>query len=227
MMSWEPRRPPEERACASGGISSSALYRLTADLVTRYHGAGGRLVDVGCGKGQAWAFVSSKFDEYIGLDLVSYPQFPAEGRFLKADLDEQALPLPNEFGHVVISLGVIEYLENPWRFSRELARVTKTGGLVVLGTTNQLSLLSKMTLLLRNRFNAFQRRQPGAPITALVEGDLIEMARSAGLSEVDALYTDDGRIPFTGRRWPEALGFRGRAFSEAVVTFGVKRAGVA
>jgi 2-polyprenyl-3-methyl-5-hydroxy-6-metoxy-1,4-benzoquinol methylase len=110
----------------------------------------------------------------------------------------------------------IEHLENPRAFVRELARLAKPGGTVLVTTPNQLSLLSKLTLLTRNQFNAFQEA-PGlypAHITALLEVDLRRIARETGLEGVEVHYSGFGRIPFTARHWPRPL--QGRAFSDNV-----------
>lgn len=71
----------------------------------------------------------------------------------------------------------IEHLENPRAFIRVLVRLTKPGGWVFVTTPNQLSLLSQMTLMLKNQFNAFQEAPSLYPahITALLEIDLIRI----------------------------------------------------
>ena len=66
---------------------------------------------------------------------------------------------------------------------RQLTRVVKPGGVVIVTTPNQLSLLSKMTLVLKNQFNAFQSGSYPAHLTALLEIDLVRMARECGLAE--------------------------------------------
>jgi hypothetical protein len=88
---------------------------------------------------------------------------------------------------------------------------------VVVTTPNQLSLLSKLTLVVKNQFNAFTERPGSYPahITALLEVDLVRIARECGLVEVGIRYTDSGRIPGTARHWPRPLG--GRAFSDNVL----------
>lgn len=213
-------RVNEQRARESAGISSDVLYRMAARLIAARHVGGGRVVDVGCGKGRLWRVVQPLFGEYHGVDLIEYPEFPGEGRFHRADLNVSPLPLPDDFAEAVVAVGTIEYLENPWSFVRELARVAREGGVVLFSTPNQLSLLSKLTLMTKNRFNAFQALSEEAPLTSLLPSDLVRMARSARLDEVAVCYTDQGRMPFTSRHWP--LGLKGRAFSDAVVCVGRK-----
>jgi 2-polyprenyl-3-methyl-5-hydroxy-6-metoxy-1,4-benzoquinol methylase len=99
---------------------------------------------------------------------------------------------------------------------RQLARVAKPGGVVIVTTPNQLSLLSKMTLVIKNQFNAFQEA-PGLPahLTALLEIDLLRIASECGLSGPTIHYTNSGRIPFTPLNWPRWL--RGKPFSDNVI----------
>ena len=78
--------------------------------------------------------------------------------FLRADLDGARLPLDDESVDVAAAVEVIEHLENPRAFVRELARITRPGGWVVVTTPNQLSALSLLTLLVKGRFSAFQER---------------------------------------------------------------------
>ncbi len=117
-----------------------------------------------------------------------------------------------------------EHLENPRAFMRELVRLTKPGGWVIVTTPNQLSLLSKITLLLKNQFNAFQEA-PGqfpANITALREIDLIRIATECKLTNVQIHYSNWGRIPFTPWHWHKSLRFRGQVFSDNILCLGMK-----
>ena len=87
--------------------------------------------------------------------------------------------LADQFADVVAAVEVVEHLENPRAFCRELARIVKPGGWVVVTTPNQLSLLSLLTLVVKQRFSAFQDVSYPAHITALLETDLRRIARNA------------------------------------------------
>jgi SAM-dependent methyltransferase len=206
--------PPsvEERARASLGISAEAIYRLVARVLRQRHPGGGTLLDVGCGAGHLWAHVADQFDRYDGADVVRYDDFPASANFHRVDLDTGRVPLPDGSADVVAAVETIEHLENPRAFARELARLARPGALVVVTTPNQLSLLSKLSLVLRNRFPAFTERSDPGHITALLEADLVRIARECGLVDAAIHYTGSGRIPGTARHWPSGLG--GRAFSD-------------
>ena len=212
----------ETRALQSRGASSTPVYEMVAKAIAARYQGGGVLVDVGCGNGHLWSFVREHFDRYIGVDVLRYDGLPTEAEFIPLDLDSGTAPLPERVADVVCSVETIEHLENPRAFMRELVRLTKPGGWVIVTTPNQLSLLSKLTLGLKNQFNAFQEA-PGlypAHITALLEIDLIRIAKECGLADVKIEYSDQGRIPFTGWNWPKMFKFRGRSFSDNICLIG-------
>jgi 2-polyprenyl-3-methyl-5-hydroxy-6-metoxy-1,4-benzoquinol methylase len=214
----------EMRARQSHGASSDPIYLMVARAIAKHHLGGGVLLDVGCGGGKLWSFVRDRFDRYIGVDAVQYDNFPSLAEFIAHNLDGEKIPLPDRVADVVCAVETIEHLENPRAFMRELVRLTKPGGEVIVTTPNQLSLLSKMTLLLKNQFNAFQEA-PGlypAHISALLEVDLIRMARECGLTDIKIDYSHQGRIPFTPWHWPQRMGFGGRAFSDNILCLGMK-----
>lgn len=214
----------ETRARQSQGASNDSIYQMVARVLATQHPGGGVLLDVGCGAGKLWSFVRDAGERYIGVDAVCYDGFPAEAEFISHDLEASKVPFVDGFADVVCAVEMIEHLENPRAFMRELVRLTKPGGLVIVTTPNQLSLLSKMTLLLKNQFNAFQEG-PGlypAHLTALLEIDLIRIATECGLTDIKTDYSHQGRIPFTPWHWPKSLGFRGRAFSDNILCAGLK-----
>lgn len=207
----------EDRAYQTHGTSDDPIYRMVDRAVRSFHPGGGTLVDVGCGRGRLWEYLHDYFSSYIGADVVSYEGFPRNGDFRVIDVESGRVPLDDQSADVVVAAETIEHVENPRAFMRELKRLVRPGGLVVASTPNQLSLLSKMTLLLNNQFNAF-REAPGlypAHITALVEIDLIRIARETGLTDVVIRHSDSGRIPKLPLKWPRFL--KGRAFSDNVL----------
>jgi 2-polyprenyl-3-methyl-5-hydroxy-6-metoxy-1,4-benzoquinol methylase len=189
----------EARARRSLGVSADAVYRLVARALRRRHPGGGLLLDVGCGAGNLWKYLCDRFDCYTGVDVVRYEGFPADARLIAADFDSQSIPLPENSADVVAAVETVEHLENPRAFLRSLVRLARPGGWVLLTTPNQLSLLSKLTLVLKNQFNAFQDSCYPAHLTALLEVDLRRMAEECRLSEIAVAYSLCGRIP--GTRW--------------------------
>jgi 2-polyprenyl-3-methyl-5-hydroxy-6-metoxy-1,4-benzoquinol methylase len=205
-----------DRAAATKGRSGEAIYRTVASVIAKRHPGGGTLIDVGCGTGELRSHVAPLVGRYVGVDVVRYHGFPADTDFVQIDFDNARVPFPDGSGDVVVAVETIEHLENPRAFFRELTRLTKPGGLIVVTTPNQRSLLSLLTLVTKGEFNAFQEA-PGlypSHITALLEIDLLRIARECHVEEMELSYNNHGRIPATSWFWPVSLGFSGRWFSD-------------
>lgn len=217
----------ERRARRSLGASEAAIYRMVATALEGLRvGDGGALVDVGCGTGQLWPFLRERFARYIGVDAVRYEGFPNEAEFHQADLDTGRAPLPDESADVVASVETIEHLENPRAFMRELTRMAKPGGWVIVTTPNQLSWLSLLTLVVKQRHSAFQDAHYPAHLTALLEVDLKRIAAECGLSEVTIAYSQSGRLVLTPWHYPQWLArLFPRALSDNLLLIGRKQDG--
>ena len=123
----------EARARQSLGRAHGRIHALVASLLAARN-AGGTLVDVGCGTGDRWRATADRFTRCIGIDAVRYPELPREIQFEQADLDRDRLPLADAAGDATAAVEVVEHLENPRGFVRELVRVTRPGGWVVMTT---------------------------------------------------------------------------------------------
>lgn len=215
----------EERARLSGGTSAGAIYAMVARALEERRVGVGVFYDVGCGAGDLWPHVGGRFRRYVGVDAVRYEALRREVEFERADLDSLPTPLPAESADVVASVETIEHLENPRAFVRELVRLAKPGGWVVVTTPNQLSLLSLLTLVFKGRFNQFQEADYPAHLTALLEVDLRRIAAECGLEDVAVEYSREGRIVLTPRHYPRALArLSPRAFSDNLLLIGRKPA---
>jgi 2-polyprenyl-3-methyl-5-hydroxy-6-metoxy-1,4-benzoquinol methylase len=215
----------EVRARLSQGRSTEPVYEMVRRALPAEDCQGGIVLDVGCGAGSLWEALRPLFDRYVGCDVARYDDFPHDAEFVKADLDAGSVPLPDAFADVVAALETIEHLENPRAFFRELVRLTRPGGWVVVTTPNQLSLLSKLTLVLKNQFNAFQASSYPAHISALLEVDLRRMAAECGLTAVQTAFSIRGRVPGTGRHYPKWVSrLLPRSLSDNILLLGRKPA---
>lgn len=215
--------PPaiEVRARRSRGISNQDILNMVVRALEHRQIKGGCLADVGCGQGDLYEYVRPRVGRYVGIDAVRYEDFPEQAEFCTLDLDSGLIPLPDASADVVAAVEVIEHLENPRDFLRKLVRLVKPGGWVIVTTPNQLSLLSLLTLAIKQRFQAFQDVHYPAHLTALLEVDLRRIAAECGLTSIAIEYSMAGRIPGTGRHYPR-LWSRcfPRALSENVLLIG-------
>jgi 2-polyprenyl-3-methyl-5-hydroxy-6-metoxy-1,4-benzoquinol methylase len=209
---------PETRAILSGGTSSRDIYDMVLENIPLAQHPEGTLLDVGCGSGALRDYVKPICDRYVGADLIRYPSFPLDCEFYPADFNSGSLPLSDDFADMVVAVEVIEHVENPRALMRELVRVAKPRGHVIVTTPNQLSLLSFLTLAIKHRFAAFQDMHYPAHLTALLEIDLLRIAWEAGLENPVIKYSGRGRIPKTARHYPRAFSrLWPRAFSDNVM----------
>jgi SAM-dependent methyltransferase len=218
------------RALESGGASDGAIHAMVRRGLSTRDPRPGVLVDVGCGRGGLRAALAGFFQRYVGADVVRHEGFPQEAEFVEVDLDRGSVALPDAMADVVTCVETIEHVENPRALLRELTRLMKPGAWLLLTTPNQLSLASKLSLVVRNQYPAFVEA-PGlypAHITALLEADLVRLALECGLGEVSVEYSGVGRVPLSARHWPRFLhrpaGAFGRALSDNVMMCGRKPA---
>ena len=175
----EELRRREEAARASEGHSADPILAMVLRILEA-EGARGDLLDVGCGRGDLFRRLPPTITSYTGVDLVRYEGFPdaPPARFRKGDLN-QRLPVEDAAADVVVAIETIEHLENPRALFRELVRALRPGGLLLVTTPNQLSLLSKLSFLVKDRHGAFQSVHYPAHITALLPSDSVEHRRGA------------------------------------------------
>lgn len=197
-------RELEQRARLSLGRSHQRIYQTVADVLAA-RGAGGLLADIGCGTGDLWRALRGPFSGCIGVDAVRYDGLPDDVSFQPTDLDAARLPLPDAAVDAAAAVEVIEHLENPRAFVRELARIVRPGGWVVITTPNQLSALSLLTLVLKGQFSAFQDSSYPAHRTSLLEIDLRRIMIECGLRDLVVTFTRLGRLPLSGWHYPDAM----------------------
>lgn len=98
---------------------------------------GGRALDVGCGVGQVVARLQEAGFEAWGVD-VSAPNIERAEKFSdRCQLyDGKRLPFPDQHVDSVGALNVLEHVDEPEAFIRELVRVVAVGGRVILSSPN-------------------------------------------------------------------------------------------
>ena len=212
------RRAASEQSC---GTSEESIY-ATIERRLADEDASGDALDFGAGTGQLTRRLtrSGRFRSVTGADLYARAvDLPPEIRWIEGDLNE---PLPQSAStfDTVIAAEVIEHLENPRAVCRELFRLLRPGGQVLLSTPNNESWRALVALLVRGHFVAFGDSSYPAHITALTRLDLQRALAEAGFRQIAFGFTDVGGIPgLPSRRWQSLLGggARGLRFSDNVI----------
>ena len=128
----------DQRARLSAGASSTVIHEAVAAALLERAVHGERLLDVGCGAAGLRPFVQALCDRYVGTDVVRHSGFPPDAEFLLANLDAGNVPLPDGSCDVVACVETIEHVENPRALMREMTRLVRPGGWLVVTTPNQL-----------------------------------------------------------------------------------------
>ena len=112
------------------------FYAKYADTL-RPDSPGGRVLDVGCGVGQVVARLTEAGFEAHGVD-VSEPNIERAQKFCKRCqlYDGEKLPFPDQHFASAGALNVLEHVDEPEAFIRELVRVVQPGGKIVLSSPN-------------------------------------------------------------------------------------------
>ena len=114
-----------------------------------------KILNVGFESIKIASFIVSDFDfeEYVLIDidenLCDIPkEFSVKGyRALNIDVSSDKLPFPNNYFDLVFAGEVIEHLWNPDFAFREMYRVTRVGGNILLTTPNLASWYNRLLLL--------------------------------------------------------------------------------
>jgi len=124
-------------------IQSAVLNRLPILVLAPKS----KVLDAPCGGTAALTLALRErgFDA-TGADIDPEAAIALGGNFVKANLDG-ALPWPDQTFDLVISTEGIEHLENHYSFLREVNRVLKPGGTLILTTPNITALRSRVRFL--------------------------------------------------------------------------------
>lgn len=207
------------------GSSHDEIYSLAYALLEK-KGNRGAILDFGSGKGKFLKEISKlNFFKKTGADLMDRPEGLApEIEWIQGDLNH-ALALEDSTFDVIISLEVIEHLENPRKMIRELKRLLKPRGLLIISTPNNESFRSIVSLIFRGHFVSFLHKDYPAHITALVGLDLERIFNENNFSNFSLSYINKGLVPgMKGITWQKiSFGLlQGKRFSDNVFALGIK-----
>lgn len=138
--SWKPTKAEQVggRWRASRDIAHvSRRSRFSADLLIEAYAAAlreyarGTLVDVGCGRAPYFGMYQHLISRSIGVD---WPNSPHAGDQVDVVSDlNVAIDLPDQIADTVLCTDVLEHIFEPQKLWEEMARITRPGGMLILG----------------------------------------------------------------------------------------------
>jgi len=136
-------------------LDKGAIHETVLNLISKE--PRGLLLDAGAGSGALSLELYKLGFNVIAVDINN--NFKAKEienniEFISYDLDKD-IPFKNGVFDHVISVEVIEHIENPWHFLREISRVLKNQGKLYLTTPNIHSLHQRIYFLLSKPFYFF------------------------------------------------------------------------
>ncbi|MBI2546220.1 class I SAM-dependent methyltransferase [Candidatus Woesearchaeota archaeon] len=128
--------------------------KVIISLLDKKQSKKAKALDCGAGDGRfARKLKALGYDAYAcDLDVEFYKA--KDIPFKKADFSK-SLPYPSNTFDVVICREVIEHVENQWILMREINRILKQGGIVIIETPNPHTWISKFIFLFTDYFNFF------------------------------------------------------------------------
>jgi 2-polyprenyl-3-methyl-5-hydroxy-6-metoxy-1,4-benzoquinol methylase len=204
-------------AVGTQGVAEDPIYAMAEKEIIALN-LSGVLLDFGAGVGNLTRRLlgMNRFSEVVAADLL--PVRPADlnvSKWIQQDLNE---PIPgfDSYFDVVIASEVIEHLENPRFIARELFRLCRPGGHVIISTPCVESWRSLLALAIRGHFVQFDKGWYPGHITPLVRKDLLRILTEAGFDSMTFLYSEYGSLPGHPTRTWQQVSFgmlRGVRFS--------------
>lgn len=183
----------------------------------------GNALDLGCGKGD-WSeilFLSKKFQMIECMDLFDGRVGMSKNlKFHSTDLANQKFPVDNEQYDFIFAIEVLEHIENPRHFLREVYRILKPNGRFIMSTPSVDSLRSKISYLLRGYFPPFcEHDYKGSghisPISSL---DFKRMSQEVGFTQLEEDFSLRGRMPMLVLDWQTFFPWlSGKQFSDVFI----------
>jgi len=161
------------------------IFRLVSD-----HTLFGELIDVGAGQGALTERFSEAGYRVTAVDIDA-ADFKAKNYLRRITLNfndkvevESFMKIHAGKYDVVLGIEVIEHVENPWSYVRQLVDLAKQGGLVVISTPNPTSWHSRLRFLISGVYDEFSEISQEGHINPISPWELAMIMKKSNLSSI-------------------------------------------
>ena len=150
-----------------------------------------KILDIGCGNGWLSTLYRLPGDEMHGIDISALNVERARSRGVRAILHnvENGLPYEDSFFDIIICVDVLEHLFFPEKVVKEMHRVLKAGGILIIGVPNLYCLRNRIEMWTGNaRFIEYPmnlehiRHYSKKTISGILAGTGFKILKSMGSS---------------------------------------------
>ena len=195
------------------------LHEFTAGVITRYAKPGARLADLGAGPGAMGERLQSLSCTIIAADR-SRELYLGKDQFVSLDLNNShfAAQLGLAAFDLVFAVEVIEHLESPINFLRNVASLLKPQAVAVITTPNVDSLPARLKFLLRGKIRMMDEVSDDTHISPIFF-DLFrrQFLPSAGLTIIEHRIFPENGYQLTRQPVASALALAARVFPGAAI----------
>jgi len=140
-------------------MADTDLHDQLTAIIDAFLPKGSRILDFGAGEGALSQRLYDKGYQVYSVDA-DQERFRARTEFERLDFDNSAdissfVRKHCESFDLVLGIEVIEHLENPWQFMRNLGDLVKSGGWILISTPNITSWFSRVSFFFKGRFHQF------------------------------------------------------------------------
>jgi len=125
--------------------------RKIVKYLLNYGVAGKRCLDIGPGTGRWLTFLKTNGADYLGaIDISQQSLERCSGlcdKTQQADIERDRFDFESDFFDITTSFEVLEHLKDPDHYIREMIRVTKSGGMIMMSTPNIVSFASRVRMV--------------------------------------------------------------------------------
>ncbi|MDN4147700.1 methyltransferase domain-containing protein [Pseudomonas tohonis] len=175
------------------------LHEQIADKIKNTVPSGARILDLGAGEGALAARLSD-----MGYKVTAADKDRDSFKFDDIDFSCIDFDLPSDIASfvakheaefdAVLGVEVIEHVQDQWEYVRQLMKMAKAGGLVLITTPNTTSWLSRVIFLLTGRFHQFADEDLSyGHVNPISPWELQLIMRESGASQVELVSA--GTLP--------------------------------